>query len=264
MLSPALKEFHDKVYVVTTPAAVERQQGVIEQLGEGNFEFVYSVDKRDVTIEGMTRSGVYDPLLAKAVDKQFPRMTLGHICCAIGHRMAYEEFLRTDGQRALVFEDDVVAHDIDESEIEAALVHMPPDAEIVWWGWWLGRFRPWSRIAQQAIDMARSRLGLYGQTPLQIRNRYMRRHNKYFHTAAWNYLLHAYTITRSAAETMIDMNTPIVMNSDHVPIKAIESGRLRGYVAIKELFWQRSHELDSEERSMTRDDGKRNADDSGR
>ena len=262
MLSPALQAFHDKVYVITTHSAVERQKAVIDELGEGTFEFVYSVDKQTTSIEEMTRTGVFSPIVIKseAVDRTFPPMTLGHICCAIGHRMVYEKFLETDAQRALVFEDDVVSHKISENEIEKMLAMAPKDAEIIYWGWWLGRFRPWSRIAQQAIDHMRSHLGLYADSHTQIRNRFMKRYNRYYHTSAGNYLLHAYTLSRSGAETMIEMNTPIVMNSDHVPIKAIEHGHMQGYVAITELFWQRSHELDDAERSMTRDDGKRRED----
>lgn len=262
MLSPALRSFHDKVYVLTTPAATERQQGVIDELGEGNFEFVYSIDKQTTSIEEMERSGTYKAveLTSQAVDRTFPPMTLGHICCALGHRMVWEKFLETDAEWALIFEDDVVPHDVAEKDIQAAVRHIPPDAEIVYWGWWLGRFRPWTRIAQQGIDHVRSFLGLYPDTHAQIKNRFMKRHNKYFHTSAGNYLLHAYTLSRSGAEKLIELNTPIVMNSDHVPIKAIEHGHMQGYVAITELFWQRSHELDDAERSMTRDDGKRRED----
>lgn len=251
MLSPALRSFHDKVYVLTTPAAKERQRGVVEQLGEGNFEYVYGPDKNELSIEGLARSGVYDPTVF--VERIWPDMTLGHICCAIGHRNVYERFLESDAERALIFEDDVVAYDIDEQEIAAAVRNIPANAEIVYWGWWLGKFRPWSRIAQHYIDEARASLGFYHLTRAQVQNRWMRRHNRYFHTSAWNYLLHAYTITRSAAEVMIEMNTPIIMNSDHVPIKAIERGKMRGYVAVKQLFWQRSHEADDPEVSMTRE-----------
>lgn len=251
MLSPALRSYHDKVYVLTTPAAKERQRGVVEQLGEGNFEYVYGPDKNELSIEGLARSGVYDP--NTFVDLIWPDMTLGHICCAIGHRNVYERFLESDGERALIFEDDVVAYDIDEEEIAAAVRNIPANAEIVYWGWWLGKFRPWSRVAQQYIDEARASLGFYHLTRVQVQNRWMRRHNRYFHTSAWNYLLHAYTITRSAAEVMIEMNTPIIMNSDHVPIKAIEQGRMRGYVAVTQLFWQRSHDAADPEVSMTRE-----------
>ncbi len=256
MLSPALKAFHDKVYVLTTHAATERQQAVVEELGEGNFEFVYGIDKQTTSIEEMTRTGVYKhtTVISQAVDRTFPRMTIGHICCAIGHRMVWEKFVETGAQKALIFEDDLVSNGVPENEIEAMLRRAPPDAEIIYWGWWLGRFRPWSRIAQQGIDHMRSALGLYPDTHTQIRNRFMKRYNKYYHTSAGNYLHHAYTLTRSGAETMIEMNTPIVMNSDHVPIKAIEHGHMRGYVARTELFWQRSHDTRDPEKSMTKEE----------
>jgi len=68
MLSPASRSFHDKVYVLTTPAATERQRRVKEELGEGNFEFVFGFDKKDVSIDELAVSGIYDPTSETPVD----------------------------------------------------------------------------------------------------------------------------------------------------------------------------------------------------
>ncbi len=86
MIPEPLLKFHDKAYVVTYAAAEERQRGVIEQLGEGNFEFVYGVDKRDVTKECLIADGTYDEDLAIRVDPKGRAMTLG--ARRLEHRLA--------------------------------------------------------------------------------------------------------------------------------------------------------------------------------
>ncbi len=251
MLSPSLRSFHDKVYVLTTPGARERQAGVVEQLGAGNFEFVCGIDKQTMTIDELIRSGVYDEAATSRIKDAVP-MTLGEVCCSVGHRKVYEQFLLSDGERALIFEDDLVVYNVPEAQIAPMIRRVPDDAELIYWGWWLGRLLPWSRMLQQGIDHVRSTLGLIEIDHVHIRNRFMRRKNRYFHGAAWNYLFHAYTITRSGAEKLIAANTPIVLRADHVPFAGLSDGTLRGYVARTQLFGQRSIEESDPMPSMTR------------
>lgn len=240
MLSPSLKAFHDKVYVLTTRRAEERHRNCIEQLGEGNFEFFYGIDKRDVTREGFIRDGVYDDDMARKKDQWGRSMTLGHICCALGHRMICEDMLRAGYERVLIFEDDVVDLGFPEAEIAAALEAVPADAELVWWGWSHGKLRSFFGDLQNAVFHVRRFFGRYRYNHQQISNLYMRRYNEHFHVSAGNYLLHAYTITRRGAQTIVDVNTPVIHYSDHAPVWAILDGKLRGYVSLKQFFGQRS------------------------
>ena len=73
-----------------------------------------------------------------------------------------------------------------------------------------------------------------------IRNLYMKPYNEHFHISSVNFLLHSYTITRPAAEKLIELNTPINLNSDHAAVYAILNGDIRGYVSRKQFFGQRS------------------------
>lgn len=252
MLSPSLRSFHDKVYVLTTPGATERQAGVVDQLGRENFSFVYGVDKQTVTMDELILSGTYDPEAASRSKDRVP-MTLGEICCAAGHRMIYLRFLESAGERALIFEDDVFVKDTPEAEIARAIRKSPADAELIYWGW-LGKTLPWSRVLQQGIDHVRTTLGLIDVGRKQIRDRYMRRYNRYFYTAAWTYLAHAYSITRSGAEKVLELNTPIVLRADHVQLQPLFDGSLRGYAARTQLFGQRSIDDSDPMQSMTRPD----------
>ncbi len=251
MLSPVLRSFHDKAYVLTIASAAERQENVRQQLGEGNFEFVYGIDKETTSKDEFINAGIYDEVLARRVDPKDRVMTLGHICCALGHRMVYEKILESDCERALVFEDDVVDLAVAEEDVLLSLSSVPDDAELIYWGWSGGRFKPALGALQQAVFHARYAVGRYKLNHRMIRNLYMKPHNEHFDVSSVNFLLHAYTITRSAAETMVKWNTPIAYNSDHAAIHAILDGDIRAYVSKKQLFGQRSFDPDDPLESMT-------------
>lgn len=240
MIPAALKNHHDKVYVVTYPSADERHRNAVTQLGEGNFEFIFGLNKDDTSIEELTRQGIYDEDRARNADPKDRAMTLGHICCSIGHRLAYQRMISDGCERALIFEDDVLVLPVDEGYIETALLNIPHDAEVIQWGWSGGRFRPPFGQLQQAIFHVKHVLGLYKFNHTMIRNTYMRPYNEYFHVASVNFLTHAYTVTRSAAEKLIELNTPIHLNSDHALIHAALSGITKSYVSATRLFEQRS------------------------
>jgi len=240
MLSPALKSFHDAVYVLTIPSNTQRQQNAREELGADNFEFVDGIDKRTYTKERLIREGIYDEELAKQLDPKSRIMTAGHICCAYGHRMIYERILGSESERVLIFEDDVVTLPFTDDEMSSATSNIPADAEVILWGWLGGRYRPPFGALQQLIFHAKHTLGFYKYDHRMIRNLYMRRWNKYFDVSAINFGTYAYTVSRSAAEKLFRLNTPIAMNSDHATIHAALTEEIKMYVSRKQFFGNRS------------------------
>ena len=251
MLSPTLRSFHDNVFVLTIASNVERQRGVSRELGEGNFEFVFGLDKQTVTKEKLIVDGVYDEEMARQADPKDRTMTLGHICCAFGHRAVYERMLDAGCERALIFEDDVVNLGVPEDYIESAVNDLPSNWELIYWGWTGGRFKPVLGGLQQLVFHARYSFGSYKYNHRMIRNSYMRRYNEYFDVSSVNFLLHGYSLTRSGAEKLIRWNTPIHLNSDHVPIHAILDGDIRGYVSRRQIFGQRSFDPTDPLESLT-------------
>ncbi len=240
MLSPALRSAFDRRYVLTIRSAADRHTNVREQLGEGNFEFVYGVDRSDVTMEGFVANGTYDEMLARKTDRRNKPMTLGHICCSLGHRMIYETFLATDAERCLIFEDDVVVNDVPEESVEAMLSAMPSDAELIYWGWEGGGYRPRFGAIKQGLYHIYHSLGLLKYDHTMIANLYARPYNEHFDRAGKHFMTHAYSVTRSAAESLIRLQTPVKLNADNALMYAVLSGDLRAYVAKPPLFDQRS------------------------
>jgi glycosyl transferase family 25 len=251
MLSASLRAFHDKVFVLTLDGDAERQENVRQQLGTEGIEFVYGLDKRGVTKQQLIDEGIYDEELARRTDPHDRVMTLGQICCTLGHRWIYEKILDSDCERALIFEDDVVAFPVSEERIDEAVSSIPPDAELIYWGYCGGRFSPPLGQVQQAILHMKHAFGHYKHNHRMIRNVYMRRYNDFFDVAAVNFLAHAYTVTRSAAEVLRRRNDPIVLNADHVLVHAVLNEEIRAYVAREKLFWQRSNDPHDPTASLT-------------
>jgi GR25 family glycosyltransferase involved in LPS biosynthesis len=251
MLSPSLRSFHDRVFVLTTRLNTERQKKVLDQLGEGNFEFFFGVDKEQVTKEQLIHDGIYDETLARRVDPKSRSMLIGHICCSLGHRMIYEEMIASGCRRALIFEDDVVNLGISEETIRTSLANLPRDWQLLYWDWSGGRTKPFLGGLQQLIFHARHVLGSYKYNHRMIRNSYMRSYNNFFDVSSVNFFTDAYSITIKAAEKLVRLNTPINLNADHALIHAVLSQDIKGYVSRVKLFSQRSYDPDDPLESMT-------------
>src|SRR5215213_5047588 len=88
MLSESLRKYHDAVFVVTAPGFDDRQASATRELGEGNFEFIYGINKSMTSKAELAEKGLYDEARAIEIDRSSKPMTLGHICCSIAHANA--------------------------------------------------------------------------------------------------------------------------------------------------------------------------------
>jgi GR25 family glycosyltransferase involved in LPS biosynthesis len=228
------------VYVVTVQPHEERQENTRTELGDGNFEFVFGIDQRQFTKEQLIKDGVYDERLARELDPKGRDMTLAQICCTHTHLQIYKDMLEKGVERALIFEDDLRTIPFSEQEMSDAISNLPADFDVILWGWFGGRFRPPLGALQQAIFHVKHFLGLYKFNHRMIRNVYMRPYNAYFNVGAVNYGTYAYTVTRSGAEKLITLNTPIAHICDHVTIYGALRGELKMYVSTRQFFGNRS------------------------
>ncbi|MGH9945617.1 MAG: glycosyltransferase family 25 protein [Pyrinomonadaceae bacterium] len=251
MLSPSLRNFYNRVFVVTAQGFDDRQESVRHELGEGDFEFVFGVNKDSTSKEEMIANGVYDETLAIKLDRRNKAMTLGHICCSLGHRNVYRQIVENGIERALIFEDDAVTLPVPESEIEASLQNIPRDAELIYWGW-RGTTKPPPHFKLKNWLYKRQHdLGLLKYTHTMIDNLYPTDFNDHFMKAGKTFLTHSYSVTLSAAEKLLKLNTPIVLNADNALMFAVLSGDVRAYISKQQFFGQRSLESDDPISSLT-------------
>ncbi|HTK25500.1 MAG TPA: glycosyltransferase family 25 protein [Pyrinomonadaceae bacterium] len=251
MLSKSFRDFHDRAFVVTVRSFIDRQESSLKELGDGNFEFIYGVDKATVSKEQMITDGTYDEVRAIEIDRSSKPMTLGHICCSLGHANVYRHMVESGTERAMIFEDDVVVLPANEADISAAVEHVPADAELIYWGWTGIEKRPAFASAKQQLYKLQHSLGLLKYNHRMIDNLYPREHNKYFKVAGKHFCAHAYTLTLSGAKTLLRWNTPIVLNADNALMYAVMNGDLRAYVSTQQFFGQRSLDESDPIQSLT-------------
>jgi glycosyl transferase family 25 len=243
MLSPSLKNFHDGVYVITAPGFEDRQQTARKELGDGHFEFIFGTHRDSTSKEELMANGTYDEGRAIDLDRSRKPMSLGHICCSIGHRNVYRRIVENNIERALVFEDDVVNFEVEESKIAEIVENVPPEAELIYWGWRDGGYKPFFGSIKQGLYHLQHSLGVLKYDHTMISNLYAEPYNAFFDTAGKRLLGHAYTVTRSAAEKLIELNTPIALNADNALLYAVLQGKVRAYISKTQLFGQRSNDV---------------------
>lgn len=240
MLSESLRKYHDAVFVVTAPGFDDRQQSATSELGEGNFEFVYGLNKSATSKEELIANGTYDETRAVELDRSGKPMTVGHICCSLAHANAYRRMLENNIERALIFEDDVTVSPIDEADLLQILANAPDDAELIYWGW-EAAMEPAHAPLKKWLYKRQHDLGLLTYTHTMIDNLYPRDFNEHFLAAGKTFYTHAYSLTRSAAEKLLAINSPVVLNADNAVMYVVLSGEIRAYLSKRQLFGQRSH-----------------------
>lgn len=236
---------------MTVKGFTDRQESTRRELGDGNFEFIYGIDKTTVSKEQMLADGIYDEARAVEIDRSSKPMTLGHICCSIGHANVYRHMVENGIERAMIFEDDVVVVPADEAYIAASVENAPADAELIYWGWTGVEKRPKFATAKQQLYKVQHSLGLLKYNHRMIDNLYPREHNKYFKVAGKHFCAHAYTLTLSGAKTLLRWNTPVVLNADNALMYAVMNGDLRSYVSTQQFFGQRSLDDNDPIQSLT-------------
>lgn len=251
MIFKALHDHHDHRYVLTTPLNDARRTLLRAELPGWDLDLFVGVDGRDVSKAALQADGTYDEAAAVAIDRRRRTMTTGAICCALGHRMIYEAFLRSTHQRVLIFEDDVRVIPTGEGEVQAMLQAVPDDAELVYWGWTGIAQRPWFGPAKQALYHAQHALGFLRYNHTMIRHLYPRPVNPHFAAAGKQFCAHAYTLTRAGAAKLIQRQTPIVLNADNAMMYSILNGELRAYIALAPVFGQASLDRTSGVPSLT-------------
>ncbi len=246
-----LHDFHDHRYVLTTQNNVGRQIAIAKSLEGWDLEFFYGIDKSDYSIERFTKEKIYSEAHARKNDRRNKAMTVGHICCSLGHRLIYEDFLKREFERVIIFEDDAYPILEAESRLKDALSAFPKDAEMIYWGWHGNESRPSHGSLKQVLYHAQHTLGLERYNHKMISNLYPREYNNEFERAGKHFCAHAYTLTRKGAEKLIRWQTPITYNADNAIMYAILNDDVRGYISKTQFFDQTS--LNNESPSLTAD-----------
>ncbi|OQA01267.1 MAG: Glycosyltransferase family 25 (LPS biosynthesis protein) [Bacteroidetes bacterium ADurb.Bin408] len=213
------------------------------------------MDMNDVTIEQLRKEGVYDESNAfkyYPYDESAP-MSIGHIACSWGQREIYKTIVGKEFKKALVFEDDLTVNPYALEHIPDMLAHIPPDADLIYWGYemnvkprWYSFAERWYAHLMLTLLKLKGKRGFFLHTfPVtthqNINKIYCRPYNKYFMVAGAHYCTHAFSINDKCAGILRDIQTPVCLPADLLLNMAIMHGHIKAYIATPMLFIQDKH-----------------------
>lgn len=232
-----LNGFFDKIYVLTIPAATERQQAFAEAMQGLNFHFFYGVEKHTLDLQQLQAAGVYDADKTRENQRFGKLMTTGEVACAMGHRRIYEDIVANNVRRALIFEDDVFPLPESMRYAPEMITAVPPDWQVLFFDY---------NKNEKAVPLKRTvyhvqhALGLLKWNHTMIRNLFPRRINSHWQTAGFHDFADAYALTQEAARKLIALQTPVAAVADNLLANTVTREHLKGYISVPKLFAQRS------------------------
>ncbi|HJS53643.1 MAG TPA: glycosyltransferase family 25 protein [Chitinophagaceae bacterium] len=225
-----LNNYYDHIYVISVQSAGKRRESFAERFSGLNYSFFYGADKKDFTTEQLIEKKIFSEELARKHHRYNKTMMIGEIACAWSHKMAYEDMVKKNFARVMIFEDDAVPEPSVLKKAEIILSEVPADCELLMWGWAKhGDSRLDSSLKKIAYHIQHS-MGLLKWDHQVISHMYASPYSNHLKKAGFHDFAHAYSITRSGAEKLMQMQTPIQYIADNLLAYAIVRNIVNGYI----------------------------------
>lgn len=232
-----LNHFFDRIYVLTIPAATERQTEFARVMNGLQFRFFYGTEKQTIHLDQLQQAGIYDEALTRRYQRYGKNMTTGEVACAIGHRSIYEDIVTHGVQKALIFEDDVFPLAGNMQQAAAILDSVPADWNVLFFDY---NKHEKPVPLKRAVYHVQHALGLLKWDHTMISNLFPKPVNAHWKTAGFHDFADAYAVTHEAAKKLVALQTPVSAVADNLLARAVTQQHLKGYVSIPRLFAQRS------------------------
>lgn len=231
-----LNEYYDKIYVLTIEPAAERREKFADRFRGLDYSFFTGVEKKDINEEKLISDGVYCKVLSQKNHRYNKSKMPGELACSIGHKMIYADILKNNYNRALIFEDDAVPDPAMLLHTKAVLDEVPADCELLYWGWAKNGKKSLTAVFKQAWYRVAYYLGLMKWSPLMIRNLYAADFSAHLKKAGFHDYTYAYAITKSGAEKLLQMQTPIQFIADNLLAHACTRQIVKGCIVYPPAF----------------------------
>ena len=231
-----LNQYYDKIYVLTVESAEERRKLFADRFKGLDYSFFYGADKNKFTVEEVEANNVFSERLTRLHHRFSKTMKHGEIACSWSHRMMYEEMLIKNYNRILIFEDDTVPDETMLKQIPAILSDIPGHCELLMWGWSKNGIRNTFTGIKQFIYHIQHSLGRLKWDHPMIKNLFAKKYSVHLKKAGFHDYTYAYAISRSGAEKLVKMQTPIQYIADNLLAYAATKGMLKSYIVWPPAF----------------------------
>jgi glycosyl transferase family 25 len=150
--------------------------------------------------------------------------------------MIYEDMLQQGYHRILIFEDDALPDARRLPAIPWVLDELPPDWELLLWGWDKNGERNWRTSFKQALYHVQHALGRINWTHQLISRLYARPFSVQLKKAGFHDYTYAYAVSAAGAKKLAQMQAPIQYIADNLLAHAGAGGLLNAYIAWPAVF----------------------------
>jgi len=231
-----LNQYYDKIYVLSVATAAYRREMFAQRFEGLNYSFFYGADKTKFTIEEVKEKGIFSEELTRHHHRFGKTMKHGEIACSWSHKMMYEEMIKNNYQRILIFEDDAMPDKDAIKNIPAILNEIPQNCELLMWGWDKnGINSPATWLKQQVYHLQHS-FGKLKWDHTIIRNLYAKSFSPHLKKAGFHDYTYAYAVNKSGTEKLLKMQTPVQYIADNLLAHAATKGIVNGYITWPQVF----------------------------
>jgi glycosyl transferase, family 25 len=254
-----INAYFDKIFIITIARATERHEKINLHLQGLNYEFFYGVDRKNLDIDQLITQDVYNKNLAQKHHIWNQPMGMGQIACSWSHKKVYELQIKHQYQRVLILEDDVIINQVGIDLFPKINEELPPSWELLYFDYHKRTENNLTARYRKFISLLQHYTGRNNWTPHMIRHLYAQPFSPHLKKAGFHEYTSAYAITLSAAETLLQLQTPISFIADNLLGYAITNQMLEAYLTIPRLFEQESQQEGGNTYSYVADDGEKSA-----
>jgi glycosyl transferase family 25 len=231
-----LNDYYDKIYVLTVEAAGARRELFAKRFEGLSYSFFYGADKSSFIAEDLIANNIYNEQLSKKNHRFSKTMRPGEIACAWSHRLIYEDMLKNNFERILIFEDDAVPDENMIEKIPAIIKEIPEDCELLMWGWAKNGESSWGKEIKKAWYHVQHAAGLLKLNHRVIKNFYATPFSLHLKKAGFHDYTYAYGLTKTSAEKLIYMQQPLQYIADNLLAYACTKEIIKGYITWPQIF----------------------------
>lgn len=237
-----INAFFDKIYIITIERAQERHEKIKLHLQGLNYEFLLGVDRKKLSEVQLIKDGVYNRQLAQKHHLWNQPMLSGQIACSWSHKKVYELQVAHQYKRVLVLEDDVIIHQVGIDLFPKMIEELPADWELLYFDYHKRTENDTAAKYRKAIYRIQHFFGRNNWTPHMIKHLYAEPFSTHLKRAGYHEYTSAYALTLSAAQTLLQLQTPISFIADNLLGYAITNQLIKGYLTVPRLFEQESQQ----------------------
>lgn len=236
----ALNVYYDKIYVVSIKPAQDRRDLFDARFAGLDYSYYFGADKNEIIVSELNEKNIYSEELSVKNHRYNKNMRPGEIACSWSHKMIYEEMLHHKYERILIFEDDAVPDPEMMPKVQGILDEVPSDCELLMWGWSKNGEADFLSLLKKTTYHLQHRFGLLKWNSTMIENLFAEPYSSNLKKAGFHDFTYAYSVTKGAAEKLIEMQTPIQYIADNLLAHAITKNILSGYIVYPAAFWHDS------------------------